>query len=70
MRWTHFFAQNAAQRRMRASAPAEDAENIEGFITKPTEVTRLMENLQIPNLHPPPKFLSAEKSDPHYWDAA
>jgi len=29
-----------------------------------------MKNLQLPNFHPPPALLSAEKSNPHYWDAA
>ena len=43
---------------------------IKTFITKPAEVARLMQNLQIPNFHPPPKFLNPEKSDPHYWDVA
>jgi hypothetical protein len=43
---------------------------IKAFITTPKEVARLMENLQLPNFHPPPKLIVPEKSDPHYWDAA
>ena len=43
---------------------------IKAFITNTSEVARIMANLQIPNFHPPPALLTAEKSDPHYWDAA
>jgi hypothetical protein len=43
---------------------------IKAFITQPAEVARIMVNLQLPNFHPPPAILNAEKSDPHYWDAA
>ena len=42
---------------------------IKAFITQPAEVARIMANLQLPNFHPPPALLTAEKSDPHYWDA-
>jgi hypothetical protein len=40
---------------------------IKAFITQPSEVATIMANLQLPNFHPPPALLSAEKSDPHYW---
>ena len=43
---------------------------IKAFITNTSEVARIMANLQLPNFHPPPALLTAEKSDPHYWDAA
>ena len=43
---------------------------IKAFIIKTSEVALLMETLKLPNFHPPPTLLTAEKSDPHYWDAA
>jgi hypothetical protein len=46
------------------------AMKIKAFITNTSEVARVMANLQLPNFHPPPALLTAEKSDPHYWDAA
>ena len=43
---------------------------IKSFVTKHSEIARLIENLKLPNFHPPPPFISARKADPHYWDAA
>ena len=42
---------------------------IKAFVTDPKEVSRLMQSLMIPNFHPPPPLVRAEKAEAAYWEA-
>ena len=45
------------------------AMKIKAFVTEPKEVERLVQNFLIPNFHPPPPLVNAEKTALTYGDA-